>query len=247
MNKPLTKREDEIKVISTEVTDLGLGCIAIDVEIKWMDKTFNFQRGFDPEACEIDESLDDDGFDELCSFVDEYAEESGEFDSDEFFENLNKRVIIHHKATAFEAELKKIGITQSEFCERIGMTRQTISGWKNAGKYPDWLKYALKGMPLIINEEKTVTINGENYIHVDDPLLVSFNGQLISIFEAVDGTYIISKADLDLNPATEDCGEYTKTKSFNSLDECHEFISKVANGRPYNDCAVHLDIDSMLN
>ncbi|EMJ7310150.1 hypothetical protein V7985_004864 [Vibrio parahaemolyticus] len=247
MIKPLTKREDEIKVISTEVTDLGLGCIAIDVEIEWMDKTFSFQKEFDPETCEIDDGLDDDGFDELCSFVGEYAEESDEFDSDEFFENLNKRVIIHHKATAFETELNKIGITQGEFCERIGMTRQTISGWKNAGKYPEWLKYALKGMPLIINEEKTVTINGENYIHVDDPLLVSLNGQLISIFEAVDGTYIISKADLDLKPATEDCGEYTKTKSFNSLDECHEFISKVANGRPYNDCAVHLDIDSMLN
>ncbi|HCM1140614.1 hypothetical protein NB600_00165 [Vibrio antiquarius] len=247
MIKPLTKREDEIKVISTEVTDLGLGCIAIDVEIKWMDKTFNFQRGFNPEACEIDESLDDDGFDELCSFIDEYAEESDEFDSGVFFANLYKNVVIHHKITAFEAELNKIGITQTEFCDRIGMTKQTVIGWKRAGKYPEWLKYALKGMPLIINEEKTVTINGENYIHVDDPLLVSFNGQMISIFEAVDGTYIISKADLDLKPATEDCGEYTKTKSFNSLDECHEFISKVANGRPYNDCAVHLDIDSLLN
>ncbi|EOD9110358.1 hypothetical protein ACQSNQ_004504 [Vibrio parahaemolyticus] len=247
INTQPTSLEDEVKVISTELTDLGMGCIAIDVEVQLMEENFSFQRGFYPASYEIDESLEDDGFDSFCSFVDECTEEVGSFDRDKFMVKLNEKIVIHHKMTEFESELKKIGITQTEFCERIGMTKQTVIGWKRAGKYPEWLKYALKGMPLIINEEKTVTINGENYIHVDDPLLVSFNGQLISIFEAVDGTYIISKADLDLKPATEDCGEYTKTKSFNSLDECHEFISKVANGRPYNDCAVHLDIDSLLN
>lgn len=147
----------------------------------------------------------------------------------------------------FEAELKKMGISQQNFCERVGITRQGVNKWKNTGKYPKWLPYALKGMPLIINEEKTVTINGENYIHVDDPLFVSFNGESISIFEAEDGTYIIAKSNIDLKPVTEDCGEYTKTKSFNSLDECHEFISEIANGRAYNDCSIHLDIDSMLN
>lgn len=147
----------------------------------------------------------------------------------------------------FEAELKKIGISQQNFCERVGITRQGVNKWKNTGKYPKWLPYALKGMPLIIKDEKTVTINGENYIHVDDPLLVSFNGESISIFEAGDRTYIIAKSNTDLKPITEDCGEYTKTKSFNNLEECHEFISKVANGRPYNDCAIHLDIDSILS
>lgn len=147
----------------------------------------------------------------------------------------------------FETELKRMGISQQNFCERVGVTRQGVNKWKNTGKYPKWLPYALKGMPLIINEEKTVTINGENYIHVDDPLFVSFNGESISIFEAEDGTYIIAKSNMDLKPVTEGCGEYTKTKSFNSLDECHEFISEIANDRAYNDCSIHLDIDSMLN
>lgn len=248
MIKLTTKREDEIKVISTNaVMDFDLGFTILDVKIKWMDKTFSFQKEFDPETCEIDDELDDVGFDKLCSFVDEYAEESDEFDSDAFFENLNKRVVIHHKATAFEAELKKIGITQSEFCERIGMTRQTVIGWKRAGKYPEWLKYALKGMPLVIEDEKTVTINGSDYIYIDSPLLITEGGVSISILKSVyDKTYIIAKTDHNLKPEVDDF-KHTRKKSFNSLDECHEFISQIADGRPYDDFFIHKEIDSLLN
>lgn len=247
INTQSTSLEDEVKVISTELTDLGMGCIAIDVEVKLMEENFSFQRGFYPETCEIDDELDDVGFDKLCAFVDEYAEESDEFDSDAFFENLNKRVVTHHKATEFESELKKIGITQTEFCERIGMTKQTVIGWKRAGKYPEWLKYALKGMPLVIEDEKTVTINGSDYIYIDSPLLTTEGGVSISILRSVyDKTYIIAKTDYNLKPEVDDF-EHTRTKSFNSLDECHEFISQIADGRPYDDFFIHKEIDSLLN
>lgn len=247
INTQLTNLEDEVKVISTELTDIGMGCIAIDVEIKWMEENFSFQRGFDPESYEIDESLEDDGFDSFCSFVDECTEGVVSFDRDMFMIRLNEKIVIHHKMTEFESELKKIGITQTEFCDRIGMTKQAVIGWKRAGKYPDWLKYALKGMPLVIEDEKTVTINGSDYIYIDSPLLITEGGVSISILKSVyDKTYIIAKTDYNLKPEVDDF-KHTRKKSFNSLDECHEFISQIADGRPYDDYAIHKEIDSLLN
>ncbi len=50
------------------------------------------------------------------------------------------------KVIWFEAELKKLGITQNEFCEAVGLTAAGVIKWKRTGQWPKWVKWAIAGM-----------------------------------------------------------------------------------------------------
>ncbi|MCG0026249.1 hypothetical protein KSF59_20460 [Vibrio parahaemolyticus] len=200
----------------------------------------------DEGQCEIDS--DDDYGSDLRDAIDVYATKRGgdELDAvnvaDDVLCDIQKRMGYFIKATEFDDSLKALDISQDEFCERMGISQQEAIKWKQTGKYPSWVKYVMKGILAIKRDEKTVVINGEDYLYVEDVFNISINGFSLSIFENQDsGEYLVALADTNLN-----VDEDTLVKSFETLDAIHAVTEDALEESNNNEFAAHRSVMKLL-
>ena len=51
--------------------------------------------------------------------------------------SANQRMMLEKLADNLRAEREKLGITQTQLAEMLGVTPQAVSKWENARSYPD--------------------------------------------------------------------------------------------------------------
>lgn len=111
--------------------------------------------------CGID-TVEVDDNSRLLAEIEKFAEESGVDDANyhadaiaiEIIKEIENRTELFIKAKGFDADLKAIGISQEEFCGRVGVTRQGVSKWKRTGKYPSWVSYSLIGIATVLQQDQ---------------------------------------------------------------------------------------------
>jgi hypothetical protein len=223
----------------------------VTVALKLLGKPYRFTEWYDLETLELEiadsqRSTDNsDGYGALYNAIEDLEDDFCSSSIwDEIDEAVNRLIKIETNTNRFEDGLKNAGINQATFCELVDITRQAVAKWKKTGIFPSWVHYALLGIKEQERIDRTIEIDGFEAEYYKGALLVDVDGESIDIYKREDNKALLIICESGCYSTANKSAPVNLV--LDSIESCEDFIAQVADGRPYDDASVFIDLRDEL-